>query len=180
MAIKKRTMKRKATATPRRRRSIAMPARRTRSRAKSTGGKFDLMQSIVLPMAGAGIGIIAGNAISKMVPQIPMGKAIIPLGLSFVAASMLKQPALAAGMAAAGGIALLNQVSPTMFADESLEFLNEDPVPMIGFSDDEMLPSDEGGNFEALQQYNDNGGTIMYDANNNAIQVNPDGSMMYL
>ena len=179
MATKKRTTTKKAAPT-RRRRTMALPARRTRSRGRSTGGKFDLMQSIVLPMAGAGIGIIAGNAISKMVPSIPMGKAIIPLGLSFVAASMLKQPALAAGMAAAGGIALLNQVSPTMFADESLEFLNEEPVPMIGFSDDDFLPSDEGGNFEQLQQYNDDGGTIMYDANNNPIQVMPDGTMQYI
>ena len=145
MATRKKTTTKKAAPT-RRRRTSALPARRTRSRAKSSGGKFDVMQSIILPMAGAGIGIVAGNAISRMVPQIPMGKAIIPLGLSFVAASMLKQPALAAGMAAAGGIALLNQVSPTMFADESLEFLNEDPVPMIGFSD-EFLPEDQGGNF---------------------------------
>lgn len=180
MATKKRTTRIKTTATPRRRRTMALPARRTRSRAKSSGGKFDIMQSIVLPMAGAGIGIIAGNAIAKMVPSIPMGKAIIPLGLSFVAATMLKQPALAAGMAAAGGIALLNQVSPTMFADESLEFMNEDPVPMIQFNDDYM-PDDEGGNFEQLQQYNDNGqGTIMYDANNNPIQVMPDGTMQYI
>ena len=178
MATRKRTTIKKA-APKRRRRTMAMPARRTRSRAKSTGGKFDVMQSIVLPMAGAGIGIIAGNAISKMVPQIPMGKAIIPLGLSFVAASMLKQPALAAGMAAAGGIALLNQVSPTMFADESLEFLNEDPVPMIDFNDD-FMPDDEGGNFEQLQQYNDDGGTIQYDANNNPILVLPDGTMQYV
>lgn len=178
MATKKRTTTKKAAIT-RRRRTMAIPARRTRSRARSTGGKFDIMQSIVLPMAGAGIGIIAGNAISKMVPSIPMGKAIIPLGLSFVAASMLKQPALAAGMAAAGGIALLNQVSPTMFADEALDFMNEEPVPMIQFNDD-YLPSDEGGNFEQLQQYNDNGGTIMYDANNNPLQVMPDGSMQYI
>lgn len=178
MAVaKKRSVKK--TMAPRRRRTMAMPARRTRSRARSTGGKFDIMQSIIMPMAGAGIGIIAGNAISKMVPQIPMGKAIIPIGLSFVAATMLKQPALAAGMAAAGGIALLNQVSPTMFADESLEFLNEDPVPMIDFSDN-FMPDDEGGNFEQLQQYNDNGGTIQYDANNNPLLVLPDGTMQYI
>jgi hypothetical protein len=178
MATRKKTTTKKAAPT-RRRRTMALPARRTRSRSRSTGGKFDAMQSIVLPIAGAGIGIVAGNAIARMVPQIPMGKAIIPIGLSFVAASMLKQPALAAGMAAAGGIALLNQVSPTMFADESLEFLNEDPVPMIDFSDD-FLPEDEGGNFEVLQQYNDDGGTIMYDANNNQIAVMPDGTMQYI
>lgn len=180
MAIKRQSTKRKSTATPRRRRAVAMPSRRSRSRSRSTGGKFDIMQSIVLPMAGAGIGIIAGNAISKMVPQIPMGKAIIPLGLSFVAATMLKQPALASGMAAAGGIALLNQVSPTMFADEALDFINEDPIPMINFSDD-FLPDDEGGNFEQLQRYNDNGnGTIQYDANNNPVLVLPDGTLQYI
>lgn len=179
MATKRQRKPKTAAPARRRRRTSALPARRTRSRSRSSSGKFDIMQSIVMPMAGAGIGILAGNAISKMVPSIPMGKAVIPLGLSFVAATMLKQPALAAGMAAAGGIALLNQVSPTMFADESLEFLNEDPVPMVQFNDDYM-PDDEGGNFEQLQQYNDDGGTIMYDANNNPIMVMPDGSMQYV
>jgi hypothetical protein len=51
---------------------------------------------------------------------------------------------------------------------------------MIGFSDDDYLPSDEGGNFEQLQQYNDNGGTIQYDANNNPLLVMPDGTMQYI
>jgi hypothetical protein len=155
----------------------AAPARRTRSRSKSTSGKFDVMQTILLPAAGAGIGILAGNAIGKMIPSIPFGKAIIPLGLSFVAATMLKQPALAAGMAAAGGIALLNQVSPTMFADESLEFLNEEAVPMIDFSDD--MEMDESGAFTELQQYNDDG-VIQYDANNNPVLILPDGSIQYI
>jgi len=179
MAVKKRTSKRTAAPARRRRTMAAAPARRSRSRSRSTSSKFDFMQTIILPAAGAGIGILAGNAISKMVPSIPMGKAIIPLGLSFVAASMLKQPALAAGMAAAGGIALLNQVSPTTFADESLEFLNEDAVPMIQFNDDDM--DMDGGNFEQLQQYNDNnGGTIQYDANNNPVLLMPDGTLQYI
>jgi len=179
MAVKKRTSKRTAAPARRRRTMAAAPARRSRSRSRSPSSKFDFMQTIILPAAGAGIGILAGNAISKMVPSIPMGKAIIPLGLSFVAASMLKQPALAAGMAAAGGIALLNQVSPTTFADESLEFLNEDAVPMIQFNDDDM--DMDGGNFEQLQQYNDNnGGTIQYDANNNPVLLMPDGTLQYI
>jgi hypothetical protein len=179
MAIAKRTKKRTA-APARRRRIMAAPAKRSTRRKSNTTGKFDIVQNIVMPMAGAGIGILAGNAISKMVPAIPYGKAIIPIGLSFVAATMLKQPALAAGMAAAGGIALLNQVSPTMFADESLEFLNEDPVPMINFSDDMAEDmDDEGGNFEALQQYNDEG-TIQYDANNNPLIMLPDGTLQYI
>lgn len=182
MAVgKKRTRKTPAAPARRRRTMAAAPARRTRSRSRGSSGKFDFMQTIILPAAGAGIGILAGNAISRMVPAIPMGKAIIPLGLSFVAASMLKQPAIAAGMAAAGGIALLNQVSPTTFADESLEFLNEDPVPMIDFSDDDMEMDSDGANFEMLQQYNDDGGgQIKYDANNNPVLILPDGSMQYI
>jgi hypothetical protein len=181
MAIRKRRTSKKTAAPARRRRIMAAPARRTTRRKSTGGGKFDIMQNIVLPMAGAGIGIIAGNAISKMVPQIPMGKALIPLGLSFVAGTMLKQPALAAGMAAAGGIALLNQVSPTMFADESLNFLNEEPVPMIDFSDDSDYQP--GANFEMLQAYNDElaeGGTIQYDANNNPLVMLPDGTLQYI
>lgn len=178
MAVRKKTTKRAAAPARRRRTMAAAPARRSRSRSKSSSSKFDFMQTIILPAAGAGIGILAGNAISKMVPSIPMGKAIIPLGLSFVAATMLKQPALAAGMAAAGGIALLNQVSPTTFADESLEFLNEDAIPMIQFNDDDMEM--DGGNFEQLQQYNDDGGTIQYDANNNPVLLMPDGTLQYI
>jgi hypothetical protein len=156
------------------------PARRTRSRSKGQAGKFDIVQNIVMPMAGAGIGIIAGNAISKMIPSIPYAKALIPLAGAYVAGTMLKQPAIAAGMAAAGGIALLNQFSPTMFADESLEFLNEEALPMVNFMDD--MPDNEGGNFEALQQYNDasNGGYVQYDAMNNPLVVLPDGSMQYV
>ena len=178
MAVaRKRTPKKAAVA--RRRRVMAAPAKRSTRRKSSGGGKFDIMQNIVMPMAGAGIGILAGNAISKMVPAIPYGKAVIPLGLSFVAATMLKQPALAAGMAAAGGIALLNQVSPAMFADESLEFLNEEPVPMIDFSDDMEMDESDGGNFEALQQYNDQG-TIQYAANNNPLIMLPDGTLQYI
>jgi hypothetical protein len=180
MAVKKRTTKRTAAPARRRRTMAAAPARRSRSRSKSSSSKFDFMQTIIMPAAGAGIGILAGNAISKMVPAIPMGKALIPFGLSFVAATMLKQPALAAGMAAAGGIALLNQVSPTTFADESLEFLNEEPVPMIDFSDDDMEMDSDGTNFEMLQQYNDNGGTIVYDANNNPVLQMPDGTLQYI
>jgi len=172
----------KSAAPARRRRVMAAPAKRTTRRKSSSSGKFDIMQTILMPAAGAGIGILAGNAIAKMVPSIPFGKALVPFGLSFVAASMLKQPGLAAGMAAAGGIALLNQVSPTMFADESLEFLNEDPVPMIDFSDmaeDMDLDADQGGNFEMLQQYNDEG-VIQYDSNNNPLIMLPDGTLQYI
>jgi hypothetical protein len=132
------------------------------------------MNTIVMPAAGAGIAIIAGNAIGKMIPQIPFGKALIPFGLSFVAGSMLKQPALAAGMAAAGGIALLNQVSPTMFADESLDFLNEEPVPMIQFNDDAEMLQD----YLDYSEAGDN--TVQYDALNNAVMMMPDGSLQYV
>jgi hypothetical protein len=181
MAVRKKAAAKKAA--PRRRRIMAAaPRRSTRRSSRGTSSKFDFMNSIIMPAAGAGIAIVAGNAIGRMIPQLPFGKAIIPFGLAFVSGSMLRQPALAAGMAAAGGIALLNQVSPAMFADESLEFLNEDPVPMIDFSDDMEMDYD-GGNFEALQQYNDAdtmGGTIKYDSNNNPLIELPDGSLQYI
>lgn len=179
MAVKRKTTKKTAITRRRRRTMAAAPTRRS-TRRSGGSSKFDVMQTIIMPAAGAGLAIVAGNALGRMIPGIPMAKAIIPFGLAFVSGTMLKQPALAAGMAAAGGIALLNQVSPTMFADESLEFLNEDPVPMINFSDEDM-DADEGGNFEMLQQYNDEGqGVIQYDANNNPVIELPDGSLQYI
>lgn len=175
MATKKPAKRKPAVGRPaRRRRSVAVgrPARR-RSTRKSSSGKFDIMQTIVMPIAGAGIGIIAANAIARMAPQIPMAKTLVPMGLAYAAAIFLKQPAMAAGMAAAGGIGLLNQLSPTMFADESLNFINEEPVPMINFSDEAEYDEAEYGELAA-------NGVVVYDENNQPLMQMPDGSLQYL
>lgn len=185
MATRKRTKAKKA-AVPMRTRTRTIVKRATSRKRKTSGGKFDIINSIIMPAAGAGLGIIAGNAIGKMIPSIPYGKALIPFGLSFVTGSMLKQPGLAAGMAAAGGISLLQSLSPSMFADETQDFLNSSALPLMTFSD---------ANLDAYQsalingQFNDedededemlNDGSIKFDAMGRPIYVSPTGELQYV
>lgn len=180
MATKKRSTKvaRAKRAMPARSRTITKTSRARRV-SKSSGGKFDLVQSLLMPAAGAGLGIIAGNAIAKMVPSIPYGKSLVPFGLAFVTGSMLKQPGLAAGMAAAGGISLLQTLSPTMFADEASSFIEQAPVPMMTFED----PTQDAYQAALISgQFNDASSNyvVKYDAMGRAIACMPDGTMSYL
>jgi hypothetical protein len=180
MATKKRSkMARAKSSLPARTRTRTITkTSRARRVSKSSGGKFDLVQSLLMPAAGAGLGIIAGNAIAKMVPSLPYGKALVPFGLAFVTGSMLKQPGLAAGMAAAGGISLLQGISPTMFADEASSFIDQSPIPMITFEDatqDAYQAALISGQFNDASNY-----VVKYDAMGRAIACYPDGSMNYL
>jgi len=180
MAIKRRRSTKRASAMPATRaRSVARKRSAPRRRKAGTfSKKFDLINGLLMPAAGAGLAIVAGNAIAKMIPSVPYGKSLVPFGLAFVTGSMLKQPGLAAGMAAAGGINLLQSLSPTMFADEASEFINESPVPMMTFQDD----------YEEYQaalmngQFNDENedSIIKYDATGAPVMVSNDGQLTYL
>jgi len=179
MAIKKRRSTKRASAMPATRaRSVARKGSAPRRRkAGVSSKKFDLVNSLLMPAAGAGLAIVAGNAIAKMIPSVPYGKALVPFGLAFVTGSMLKQPGLAAGMAAAGGINLLQSLSPTMFADEAADFITQSPVPMMTFQDDNTAYQ------AALMngQFNDaNDGIVKYDATGAPVMVSPTGELTYL
>lgn len=180
MALKRRTRKKTATNLPAKRRTRSMVKKGTSRRRKTTTAKFDIVNNLLMPAAGAGLGIIAGNQIAKMVPSIPYGKSLIPFGLAYVTGTMLKQPALAAGLAAAGGINLLQSFSPSMFADESNDFMALSPVPMTTFQDDltEYQSALINGQFsdDDIEEI----GTLKYDAMGRAIMQSPTGELTYL
>lgn len=180
MATKRRTRKKAESNLPARTRTRSIVKRATSRRRKATGAKFDIVNSLLMPAAGAGLGIIAGNSIARMVPSIPYGKALVPFGLAFVTGSMLKQPGLAAGMAAAGGINLLQSLSPTMFADEAADFMAMSPVPMTTFQDDLTEYQNALINGQFSDESEDEAGTIKYDAMGRAIMVAPTGELTYL
>jgi len=182
MALKRRTKKRTSSNLPARTRTRSMVKKTTSRRRKSTSSKFNIVNNLLMPAAGAGLGIIAGNQIAKIIPSIPYGKALVPFGLAFVTGSMLKQPGLAAGMAAAGGINLLQSFSPSMFADEANNFMAISPVPMTTFQDDfeEYQSALINGQFSDEEEDIEEIGSLKYDAMGRAIMQSPTGELTYL
>lgn len=104
MATKRKPGRRKAAAAPRRVTRGAMAAGRkptTRRRRKSSGsGKVDIMNVIIMPAAGFVIGSLAAKFVSQAA-SMDVLKPIVPAAGAYISAMYLKQPWLAAGMAAA-------------------------------------------------------------------------------
>jgi hypothetical protein len=156
MAAKKKTARKKSTAParPRRARTTAMAPARPRRKKSASSGKVDLVNILIYPAAGYVIGSLAAKFVGNAI-GIDAAKPAIPAAGAYIAAMYLKQPYLAAGMAAAAAAEGLKLVNIPLLSDG------------IGYS--------QGGQFPLAAAYTDMpilaDGTMVQDAAGNYLML---------